>query len=112
MSAPRSVQGVQGCAGCCFPTQHTLSQRIAAAVGLRVGCAGLSGAQAYVHAINFEVGAREQKKDYAIPQKDYTPCTPYTHQCKRLIYIGFSCVGFVLGWVFSVLGSVFRGKGR
>lgn len=112
MSAPRSVQGVQGCAGFCFPTQHTLSQRIPCAVGFRVGCAGLSGAQAYAHAFFFEVGVLEQKKDYARSQKGYTPCTPYTHQYKGLIYIGFSCVGFVLGWMFSVLGSVFRGKGR
>jgi len=112
MSAPRSVQGVQGCAGLCFSTRHTLNQRIPCAVGFCAGCAGLSGAQAYAHSFFFEVGAREQKKDYASTQKGYTPCTPYTKQCKRLIYIGFICVGFVLGWVFSVLGSVFRGKGR
>ena len=110
MIALGCVQGVQGCAGLCFSAQHTPTPRIMGAVGRRVGCAGLSGAQAYAHALFFEVGVREQKKNYASHQKAYTPCTPYTQQHKSLIYIGFICVGFVLGWMFSVLGSFFGGK--
>lgn len=107
-----SVQGVQGCAGLCFSTQHTRSQRIQGAVGLRVGCAGLSSARAYAHAFFLKSVRVIEKKDHASPEKAYTPCTPYTKLHKKLIYMGFICVGFVLGCGFSVLGSVFRGKGR
>jgi hypothetical protein len=112
MIAPRSVQGVQGCAGLCFSTQHTASPRITCAVGVCVGCAGLSCAQAYGHAIFFKSVHAHEKKDHANPEKAYTPYTPCTKQYKELIYIGFICVGFVLGCLFSVLGSVFRGEGR
>ena len=44
-----------------------------------------------------------------IPNK---PNTLNTSRLKLLIYKGFSCVGFVLGGVFFVSGSVFRGVGR
>lgn len=110
MIALRSVHGVQGCAGLCFSTQHALSQRIPGAVGLRVGCVGLSCVQAYAHAFFLKSVYVNEKKDHARSEKAYTPCTPYTKKHKELIYIGFICVGFVLGCVFSVLGSVFRGK--
>lgn len=106
------VHGVQGCAGLCFSTQHALSPHIPGAVGLRVGCVGLSCAQAYTHAFSLKSVCANEKKDHARPEKAYTPCTPYTKKHKELIYIGFICVGFVLGCVFSVLGSVFRGEGR
>lgn len=110
MIAPRSVQGVQGCVGLCFSTQHTPSQRIQGAVGLRAGCAGLSCAQAYAHPFFSKTVQPDDKKDYVSPEKAYTPCTPYTKQFKWMIYIGFICVGFVLGCWFSVLGLVFGGK--
>lgn len=112
MIAPRSVQGVQGCVGLCFSTQHTPSQRIQGSVGLRAGCAGLSCVQAYAHPFFSKTLQPDDKKDYVSPEKAYTPCTPYTKQLKCLIYIVFLCVWFVLGCVFSVLGSVFRGGGR
>jgi hypothetical protein len=44
-----------------------------------------------------------------IPNK---PNTLNTTRLKLLIYKGFSCVGFVLGWVFFVSGTVFGGAGR
>ena len=44
-----------------------------------------------------------------IPNK---PNTLNTSRLKLLIYKGFSCVGFVLGGVFFVSGSIFRGVGR
>ena len=112
MIAPRNVQGVQGCAGFCFSTQHMLSPRFTGAVGLRVGCVGLSCAQAHAHAFFPSRCAGERKKDHARAEKAYTPCTPYTEAHKAMIYIGFICVWFVLGWVFFVSGSVFGGVGR
>lgn len=47
---------------------------------------------------------------HANPETACTPCTPYTHQIKVLIYKGFWCVGFVLGigflcWVDVLLGA-------
>lgn len=101
----RGVQGVQGCAGLCFSTQHKLNQRISGAVELRVGCAGLSCAQAYVHAFSLKSVHINEKKVHARAEKACTPYTPYTELHKELIYIGFICVGFVQGWVFFVLGS-------
>lgn len=47
---------------------------------------------------------------YAIHEKACTPYTLCTYQLKQLIYIYFICVGFVLGWVFFVLGSFFGGS--
>ena len=44
-----------------------------------------------------------------IPNK---PHKPNTTRLKLLIYNGFCCVGFVLGRVFFVSGSIFRGVGR
>jgi len=55
-------------------------------------------------------GAR--KKLHARTEKPNKPNTLNTNHLNVLIYKVFVCVGFVLGWVFSVLGSVFRGKGR
>lgn len=112
MIAPECVQGVQGCAGLCFSTQHALSPRISGAVGFRVACAGLSCAQAYVHAFFLRAAHPDGKKHHASTEKAYTPCTPYTKQHKYMIYIGFICVGFVLCCGSSVLSSVFRGEGR
>lgn len=112
MIALGCVQGVQGCAGLCFSTQHTPSPRISGAVGFCVGCAGFSCAQAYEHAFFLKSIHVSEKKDHASPENAYTPCTPYTKHYKELIYIGFICVGFVLGCWFSVSGSVFRGEGR
>lgn len=44
-----------------------------------------------------------------IPNK---PNTLNTIRLNLLILKGFVCVGFVSGWVFFVLGSVFGGVGR
>ena len=44
-----------------------------------------------------------------IPNK---PNTLNTTRLNLLILKGFVCVGFVSGWVFFVLGSVFGGVGR
>lgn len=56
------VHGVQGCAGLCFSTQHALSPRIPGAVGLCVGCAGLSCAQAYAPACFLKPACINEKK--------------------------------------------------
>jgi hypothetical protein len=53
-----------------------------------------------------------RKNHHARTEKPNQPNTLNTKHLKILIYKVFICVGFVLGWVFSVLGSVFRGKGR
>ena len=112
MIALGCVQGVQGCAGLCFSAQHTLNPRTQPVLGRRVGCAGLSCAQTYEHAVYLQSAHVNEKKGHATPEKACTPYTPYTNQLKRLIYIVFICVGFVLGVVFFVLGSFFRGEGR
>lgn len=53
-----------------------------------------------------------RKKLYARTEKPNQPNTLNTYLLKILIYKVFICVGFVSGCGFSVLGSVFRGKGR
>ena len=49
---------------------------------------------------------------YARTAKPNKPNTPNSKLIRVLILKGFICVGFVLGNGLSVLGSVFRGKGR
>ena len=49
---------------------------------------------------------------YARTAKPNKPNTLNSKLIRVLILKGFICVGFVLGKGFSVLGSVFRGKGR
>lgn len=106
------VQGVQGCAGLYFSSLHTRIPCISGPVADRVECAGFSRAQACVHKVFLRLACVDEKKSYARPQKACTPYTLCTKQHNRLIYKDFICVGFVLGCVFFVLDSVFRGEGQ
>ena len=49
---------------------------------------------------------------YARTEKPNKPNTLNSKLIRVLILKGFICVGFVLGWVFFVLGLIFRGVGR
>jgi hypothetical protein len=60
----------------------------------------------------FSPEAMVTKFSYARTEKPNKPNTLNSKLIKILILKGFICVGFVLGCGFSVLGSVFRGKGR
>lgn len=53
-----------------------------------------------------------RKKLHARTEKPNKPNTLNTNELMLLIYKDFNCVGFVLGWVFFVLGLIFRGVGR
>jgi len=111
MTTPKSVLGVSGVCrvGLGYPTQFQSS----VFVGFRRvcwlcwflrrvrACVTLFSPKAMV--VNFS---------YARTEKPNKPNTLNSKFVRVLILKGFICVGFVLGSGFSVLGSVFRGKGR
>lgn len=111
MTTPKSVLGVSGeCrVGFGYPTQ--LQSFICGAFrGLCWVCWVWRRVRACVTLISPK--ARSVNFSYARSEKPNKPNTLNSKLLKVLILKRFICVGFVLGSGFSVLGSVFRGKGR
>ncbi|WP_143492084.1 hypothetical protein [Pseudomonas sp. B28(2017)] len=111
MTTPKSVLGVSGVCrvGFGYPTQIEAFNY----AGLRVLC-WVCWVWRRVRAcvVFFAVKTMDGKFSYARSEKPNKPNTLNTMLLKVLILKGFSCVGFVLGCGFCVLGSVFRGEGR
>ena len=100
-----TAKSVLGCAGLCRvgfanPTQA----EAACGAGLRAVC-GVCWVWLRARAcvsVSFVPSDGEGKFLYARAEKPNKPNTPNTGALKALIYKGFSCVGFVLGWPFCV----------
>ncbi|WP_282410679.1 hypothetical protein [Pseudomonas sp. PS02303] len=111
MTIPKSVLGVSGVCWVGFgdPTQFQALNY----AGLRMLC-GVCWVSYRARACMtlFESKARVRIFSYARTNKPNKPNTLNSTLLKILILKGFSCVGFVFGCGFSVLGSVFRGEGR
>lgn len=108
--------GVLGCVGLCwvgfaYPTQPKASSGAGCVASMRVcrvfpsvrACVNFS----FLHSILSD-GVRFFH--YANPEKPNKPNTLDTASLKPLIFKGFRCVGFVLGWV--ILCWVAIGEGR
>lgn len=111
MTTPKSVLGVSGVCrvGFCYPTQF----QAFIFAGFRLLC-WVCWVWRRVRACVtlFALKAMGRFFSYARTEKPNKPNTPNSKLLKVLILKGFICVGFVLGCLFSVLGSVFRGEGR
>ena len=111
MSAPKSVLGVLGVCwvGFGYPTQFSALNY----AGFRAVCWVCwvwRRVRACVTLFALKITVRVFS--YASTEKPNKPNTLNSKLIRVLILKGFICVGFVLGSGFSVLGSVFRGKGR
>lgn len=111
MTVPKSVLGVSGVCRVDFgdPTQFQALNN----EGLRVLCGVcwvLYRARACMTL--FESIARVRIFSYAKTDKPNKPNTLNSRSIEELNLKGFICVGFVSGCGFSVLGSVFWGKGQ
>jgi hypothetical protein len=105
MTLPKSVLG---CAGLCWvgfanPTQVKGSNG-GAFRGVCWVCWVCTRAHACAlhRATTDKTATQEEKNLYARAEKPNTPNTLNTDSLKMLIYKGFKCVGFVLGWAFCV----------
>ena len=111
MTTPKSVLGVSGVCrvGFCYPTQF----QAFIFAGFRLLC-WVCWVWRRVRACVtlFALKAMGRFFSYARTEKPNKPNTPNSNLLKVLILKRFICVGFVLGCLFSVLGSVFRGEGR
>ena len=111
MTTPKSVLGVLGVCrvGFGYPTQF----KAFIFAGFRLLC-WVCWVWRRVRACVtlFALKAMGRFFSYARTEKPNKPNTPNSKLLKALILKRFICVGFVLGYGFSVLGSVFRGKGR
>ena len=111
MSAPKSVLGVLGVCwvGFGYPTQFSALNY----AGLRAVC-WVCWVWRRVRACVTLIALKSKGKffSYARTEKPNKPNTLNTDRLKILILKGFICVGFVLGSVFFVSGSVFQGEGR
>lgn len=98
MTSLSSVLGVLGMCRVGFrnPTQFQPSIS-GVSSGVCWVCWVLPRACACLHKIFPEHSKATRKKLYAIAEKPSTPNTPDTNNSNPLIYIGFKCVGFVLG---------------
>ena len=110
MTSHESVLGVQGCVGLVFHRLHSKSALFSRPAGCCVGCVGLSCAQARAH--EFHPAITTTKNSHANSKKACTPYTPCTFIINSLFLLGFKCVGCVLGWPLSVLGSKLKGVGH
>ncbi len=109
MSTSNCVLGVSGVCrvGFCYSTQFNAF--VYAAFSLLCGvCWVCRRARAYVTL--FALNRRPTFFPYARNNKPNKPNTLNSKLIKILILKGFICVGFVLGWVFFVLGSFFGGS--
>lgn len=104
MNTTKSVLGVLGCVGLGLQTQHSERPAAAGLCGVCVGCVGFGVARAHACDLLQRLnGANEARKNcYARTEKPNKPNTLNTVALKALIYKGFKCVGFVLGWRFCV----------
>lgn len=105
MTTPKSVLGVSGVCWVAFayPTQVEASNG-AALPGVCWVCWVCTRAHAcaFNRAITDGEALTQRKNPYARTEKPNTPNTLNTDSLKVLIYKGFKCVGFVLGWAFCV----------
>lgn len=105
MNLPKSVLG---CAGLCWVGFGNPAQFEAVNGGpLRGVCwvcwvCTRAHACAFNRAITDGEALTQRKNPYARTEKPNTPNTLNTDSLKVLIYKGFKCVGFVLGWAFCV----------
>lgn len=106
MSAPKSVLGCVGLCRVGFANPAQARATNGAALRVLCGvCRVLHRARACV-AVSLVQSKGAGKILYARTEKPNKPNTLNTDALKALIYKGFSCVGFVLGWGFCVgLGS-------
>lgn len=111
MNTPRRVSGVLGVCRVGFsdPTQF---QALSYA-GSRLLC-GVCWVRCRVRACVTLFAQKTENRifSYARAEKPNKPNTLNSKLLKMLILKGFNCVGFVLGYGFFVLSSVFRGEGR
>lgn len=103
-----ALKSVLGCVGLCRvgfanPTQFEASNGAALRAVCRV-CWVWGRARAYACVLfrHISLPGDDAKKGYARAEKPNKPNTPNTVALKALIYKGFKCVGFVLGWAFCV----------
>lgn len=104
MNTAECVLGVLGCVGLGLRTLHSARPLTARVCAVCVGCVGFGVAHAHACALLQKLnGADEARKNrYARTEKPNKPNTLNTVALKALIYKGFECVGFVLGWRFCV----------
>ena len=111
MTTAKSVLGVSGVCrvGFCYPTQF----QAFVFAGFRLLC-WVCWVWLRVRACVTFISPKATSVyfSYARTAKPNKPNTLNSKLIRVLILKGFICVGFVLGKCFSVLGSVFRGKGR
>ena len=111
MNMPKSVSGVLGVCRVVFVYLTQFQALIYA--GFRLSCwVCWVWLRARAYMTLFELKVMVRIFSYARTDKPNKPNTPNSKLIKVLILKRFICVGFVLGMVFSVLGSVFRGAGR
>lgn len=103
-----ALKSVLGCVGLCRvgfanPTQVEASNG-GALRGVCPVCWVWGRARAYACVLfrHISLPGDDAKKGYARAEKPNKPNTPNTVALKTLIYKGFKCVGFVLGWAFCV----------
>ena len=111
MTTPKSVSGVLGVCRVGFgdPTQFQVLNY----AGFRLLCwVCWVCRRARACMTLLEPKLRERIFSYARTEKPNKPNTLNSKLIKVLILKRFICVGFVSGYGFSVLGSVFRGEGR
>lgn len=112
MSAPVSVLG---CAGLCWVGFSGSAQAKAAPMrALRALCRVCWVAACGRVCAGAVLQRFKTVRDFSLrdPKQPSTLSTHSTKALKVLIYKGFECAGFVLGWAVSVLGSVFGEVGH
>jgi len=103
-----AAKSVLGCAGLCWVGFANPTQVQAVNGGALLGVCWVCWVCTRAHACacicegTEETTAQRIKKLYARTEKPNTPNTPNADILKMLIYKGFKCVGFVLGWPFCV----------
>lgn len=111
MTAPECVLGVLGVCrvGFCSSTQVKPIYFKGSSAMCRVcwvWLRGRAGVTLFEAALKAEISSHARTE---IPNK---PNTLNTKAIRALNLLGFICVGFVLGWVFIVLGMVSKGMGQ
>lgn len=106
-------KGVLGVSGVCWVALGNSTQRLSAEfAALRAVCRVCwVYTRAGVCARFISLSSTIKDFLHAKPEKPNTPNTLNSYLFNVLIYIGFICVGFVLGSLLSVLGLILWGTG-